>query len=46
MILYWATLAVFNALGLETLLPPLLAAWAPNVLYGIVGLTLLLHIKT
>ncbi len=29
-ILYWATLAVFNALGLETLLPPLLAAWAPT----------------
>jgi lipopolysaccharide export LptBFGC system permease protein LptF len=45
-IVYWATLAVFNALGLETILPPLLAAWAPNVVYGLVGLYLLLYIKT
>jgi LPS export ABC transporter permease LptG/LPS export ABC transporter permease LptF len=45
-ILYWATLAVFNALGLETILPPLLAAWAPNVLYGILGTYLLLFVKT
>jgi len=45
-ILYWATLAVFNALGLETILPPLLAAWAPNVFYGVFGVYLLLYVKT
>ena len=45
-IVYWSTFAVFRALGLETLLPPLLAAWAPNVLYALLGLYLLLHIRT
>lgn len=45
-ILYWATMAVFNALGLETILPPIVAAWAPNVLYAILGVYLLLFVKT
>jgi LPS export ABC transporter permease LptG/LPS export ABC transporter permease LptF len=45
-IVYWATYAVFNALGYETVLPPLLAAWAPNVLFGFVGAYLLLYVRT
>jgi lipopolysaccharide export LptBFGC system permease protein LptF len=45
-IVYWATLATFEALGLETVLPPILAAWAPNVIYGCVGLYLLLFVRT
>ena len=45
-IVYWGTFAVFNALGLETILPPLLAAWAPNVLYGLLGVYLMLYIPT
>jgi lipopolysaccharide export LptBFGC system permease protein LptF len=45
-IVYWATLATFEALGLETVLPPVLAAWAPNVLYGCAGLYLLLFVRT
>jgi LPS export ABC transporter permease LptG len=45
-IVYWATLATFQALGLETILPPLLAAWAPNVLYGLLGSYLLLYVRT
>jgi len=45
-IVYWATFAVFNALGLETILPPLLAAWTPNVLYGLLGVYLILYIPT
>jgi len=45
-LLYWATFAVFNALGLETLLPPALAAWAPNILYGLLGIYLLLYVRT
>lgn len=45
-IVYWATFAIFNALGLETILPPFLAAWAPNILYGLLGSTLLLYVKT
>jgi LPS export ABC transporter permease LptG len=45
-IVYWGTFAVFNALGLETILPPLLAAWTPNVLYGLLGTYLLLYVST
>jgi LPS export ABC transporter permease LptG len=45
-LVYWATFAVFNALGLETVLPPLLAAWGPNVLYALLGTYLLLYVRT
>lgn len=45
-IVYWATLAIFRAMGLETILPPLLAAWAPNVVYGFLGAYLLLYVRT
>ncbi|ANM28866.1 hypothetical protein ABI59_03490 [Acidobacteria bacterium Mor1] len=45
-IVYWATFAIFNALGLETLLPPLLAALAPNVLFGLIGIYLLLYVPS
>jgi LPS export ABC transporter permease LptG/LPS export ABC transporter permease LptF len=45
-IVYWATFAIFNALGFETVLPPFLAAWAPNILYGLLGSYLLLYIRT
>ncbi len=45
-IVYWATLAVFQALGLETILPPLLAALAPNVVYGFLGAYLMLYVRT
>ena len=45
-ILYWATFAIFNALGLETILPPFLAAWAPNIFYGLLGATMMLYVRT
>jgi lipopolysaccharide export LptBFGC system permease protein LptF len=45
-ILYWATFAIFNAMGLETILPPFLAAWAPNIFYGLLGATLMLYVRT
>jgi LPS export ABC transporter permease LptF/LPS export ABC transporter permease LptG len=45
-IVYWATFAVFNALGFETVVPPFVAAWAPNILYGLLGSYLLLWIRT
>lgn len=45
-IVYWATFAIFNALGLETILSPFLAAWAPNILYGLVGVYLMLYVRT
>jgi LPS export ABC transporter permease LptF/LPS export ABC transporter permease LptG len=45
-IVFWATAAIFNALGLETILPPLLAAWSPNVVFAAVGVYLLLYAPT
>ena len=45
-IVYWAFLGIFEALGNNALLPPVLAAWAPNLLFGGAGLYLLLTLDT
>jgi lipopolysaccharide export LptBFGC system permease protein LptF len=43
---YWGISGIFEALGSYGLLIPILAAWAPNVLFGAAGLALLLTIRT
>ncbi len=43
---YWAMAGVFDAMGAYGLLIPVLAAWAPNILFGASGLVLLLNIRT
>lgn len=45
-LVYWAIFALFNALGLETILDPRVAAWAPNILFGLLGAYLMLYIRT
>jgi LPS export ABC transporter permease LptG len=45
-IVYWACLSIFEALGVSAMLPPLLAAWAPNLLFGAAGLYLMLTLDT
>jgi lipopolysaccharide export LptBFGC system permease protein LptF len=45
-LVYWAVLAIFNALGLETLLEPWVAAWAPNVFFALLGAYLMLYVRT
>ena len=45
-IVYWACLGIFEALGNNALLPAFLAAWAPNLLFGAIGLYLLLTLDT
>lgn len=45
-LVYWAVLAIFNALGLETLLEPWIAAWAPNVFFTLLGAYLMLYVRT
>jgi LPS export ABC transporter permease LptF/LPS export ABC transporter permease LptG len=45
-IVYWACLGIFEALGNNALLPPLLAAWAPNVVFALVGLYMMLTLET
>jgi LPS export ABC transporter permease LptG len=45
-ILYWACLGTFEALGNNAILPPALASWAPNLLFGAGGLYLMLTLET
>ena len=43
---YWTLLSLFGALGTGGALPPLLAAWAPNLLFGAGALYMLLTVRT
>jgi LPS export ABC transporter permease LptG len=43
---YWITISVFAAMGTGGLVTPLLAAWAPNMLFGAAAVYLLLTVKT
>jgi len=43
---YWGVFSLFEQMGAYGLLIPLLAAWAPNLLFGATGLVLLLTIRT
>jgi LPS export ABC transporter permease LptG/LPS export ABC transporter permease LptF len=45
-IVYWACIAIFDALGNHAALPPLLAAWAPNLMFGAAGLYMMLTLET
>jgi lipopolysaccharide export LptBFGC system permease protein LptF len=45
-VVYYAALATFTALGSAELLPPAVAAWAPNALFALGGLYLMLHVRT
>lgn len=43
---YWGALGVFRSLGYVKALTPLLAAWGPNLLFCLVGIYLLLTLRT
>jgi len=45
-IAYWTATSVFAAIGSGGLVMPLLAAWAPNVLFGLGAAGLLLTVRT
>jgi lipopolysaccharide export system permease protein len=45
-VVYWATAALFEAMGSVGQLPPLLAAWAPDAIFGFLGLYFLLRMPT
>ena len=45
-IVYWAVLGIFEALGNNALLHASLAAWAPNLIFGAIGLYLILTLET
>jgi LPS export ABC transporter permease LptF/LPS export ABC transporter permease LptG len=45
-LVYWTALSVFGALGAGGWMSPLLAAWAPNILFGSAAAYLLLTVRT
>ena len=45
-IVYWMTTSVFAAIGAGGIITPVLAAWAPNVLFGAGAMYLLLTVRT
>ena len=45
-LIYWVMISVFAALGASGVLDPMLAAWAPNLIFGAVAAYLLLTVRT
>jgi len=45
-IVYWATAALFEAMGAVGQLPPFVAAWAPDAIFAFVGLYFFLKMRT
>ena len=45
-IFYWMVFAVFTKFGEVGNLPPPLAAWSANILFGIAGIYMFLHVET
>jgi lipopolysaccharide export LptBFGC system permease protein LptF len=45
-IAYWVVSGLFEAMGNVNTLPPLLAAWTPDLLFGLAGTYLLLRTPT
>ena len=45
-IVYWVTAGIFEAMGNANQLPALLAAWGPDVIFGLAGGYLLLRVPT
>ena len=43
---YYVTTRIFAFMGASGMLPPLLSAWAPNVLFGVAALYGLFNVKT
>ena len=45
-LVYWTALSIFGALGAGGWMSPLLAAWAPNILFGAAAAYMLLTVRT
>jgi lipopolysaccharide export LptBFGC system permease protein LptF len=45
-IVYWTTFILFTAIGSGGLLPPALAAWASNILFGAAAVYMILTVRT
>jgi lipopolysaccharide export LptBFGC system permease protein LptF len=45
-VVYWTVSGLFEAMGNISQLPPLLAAWSPDLIFGFVGGYLILRVPT
>jgi LPS export ABC transporter permease LptG len=45
-IVYWGVISAFRPLGNINFLPPFLAAWGANLIFGLIGLYLLFRLRT
>jgi LPS export ABC transporter permease LptG len=45
-LIYWVMISIFAAFGASGVLDPMLAAWAPNLIFGAAALYLLLTVRT
>jgi LPS export ABC transporter permease LptF/LPS export ABC transporter permease LptG len=45
-LVYWVMISIFAAFGMGGLLDPMLAAWAPNLIFGAAAAFLLLTVRT
>ncbi|HET9130169.1 MAG TPA: LptF/LptG family permease, partial [Terriglobia bacterium] len=45
-ILYWSTFELFGKLGDINRLSPMVAAWFPNLIFGLGGTWMMLRVKT
>jgi lipopolysaccharide export LptBFGC system permease protein LptF len=43
---YWVMISIFAAFGASGVLDPMLAAWAPNLIFGAAAAYLLLTVRT
>jgi LPS export ABC transporter permease LptG len=44
--IYWGAMGIFKSLGYIHFLSPFLAAWVPNLFFGLIGLYLLFNLRT
>jgi lipopolysaccharide export LptBFGC system permease protein LptF len=44
--IYWTTISVCAAMGAGGMMPPTIAAWAPNAIFGAGAAYLLLSVRT
>jgi lipopolysaccharide export system permease protein len=45
-LLYWGAIGIFRQLGEYELLPPVVAAWAPMLIFAAIGIYLLARSRT
>jgi LPS export ABC transporter permease LptG len=45
-IIYWGAIGIFKSLGYAGYLSPFLGAWGPNLVFGLIGIYLIINLRT